>query len=111
MYYICPHCETACQSYPPLNFHIRGRHPDMEPVPKENIETMEEVPEGYNMVGKPKAEAAESTEGSAPAGVMSHNILTLTELPTEPVELFYTIMKVKGIPQLISAERQEQLMF
>ena len=98
MYYICPHCETACQSYPPLNFHIRGRHPDMEPVPKENIETMEEVPEGYNMVGKPKAEAAESTEGSAPAGVMSHNILTLTELPTEPVELFYTIMKVKGIP-------------
>ena len=55
---LCPECEVASVAWPALRWHFTASHKDT-PVPsREEIETVEEVPEGYRLIGQRKSKVS-----------------------------------------------------
>lgn len=86
--YVCELCETAFRNFFGFSGHWRAKHPDEERPTKTEVER-EEAPEGYT--------------GSL--SVKEKELKELDELPSDPPELFYTILRLKGIPE----EKAEKL--
>lgn len=110
-YYVCHHhkqaWETLKQLQGHINFHDKeifteGEVPDKEPY--------EEIPEGYTLTPKaykPKAKPAPvqevpsvTREPARPPAEVTPSVLDIEELPHEPIELFKTLLTLKGVQKV-----------
>lgn len=117
MYYICPEHNLAWESFPSLVFHYLGGHKDGSRPIKEEAEH-EELPEGVTLRVKPQREKPRDAQGDAqgerefpqereslpsPLGrTPQAEEYTLEELPTDPPELFYSLLRLKGVNEQTS---------
>lgn len=108
-YWICPSCETASLTWISLRWHFKGKHTG-EPIPdKEEVQVTEELPEGYRVVGQSKKGVAAPVVGKGEGGGKEELEITTPEiesLPREPIELFYTILRLKGVKETIAKRLQ-----
>jgi len=103
-YLICPYCETASVNWPGLNWHIRGGHRGMDIPPREDVEVVEELPEGYRVVGK-KKERAVRVEAQVPTEEPTEEEVTIPkELPEDFMERTRLSLNVHNFPERLKVQ-------
>lgn len=77
-YLLCPDCETASVTWPGLNWHVRGAH--LKVLKREEVQEVEEQPEGYRIVGRKKERLPKEMEE---VGEIERPVKEAAELPKE----------------------------
>lgn len=106
-YFLCSEHQLAARNWFGFSAHWRSKHAGIEPPPRESVES-EEVPEGYSLSAwqspakRRGSREPEAAEGEMPSGereyAESELPSTPEDLPTEPPELFETLLKLKSFP-------------
>ncbi len=105
-FFVCSQCNVAFPKYPSFVFHWDRKHKDIERPPREAIEA-QELPEGVELQLPPQkssrragpVESEEVLEKPSPQSKPQAEEFNIEELPREPVDLFYTLLKMKGISE------------
>jgi len=103
-YFICPYCQTASVNWPGLNWHIRSGHREMEIPSKEEVEVVDEVPEGYRVVGKRKERAAKVEAQVPTEEPIEEGVNIPKELPEDFMERTRLSLNVHNFPERLKVQ-------
>jgi len=103
-YFICPYCQTASVNWPGLNWHIRSGHREMEIPSKEEVEVVDELPEGYRVVGKRKERAVKAEAQVPTEEPIEEEIAIPKELPEDFMERTRLSLNVHNFPERLKVQ-------
>lgn len=109
-YWLCPSCETASVSWPALGWHFKGKHRGEEIPKKEEVQMVEELPDGYRVIGQRQSrkarqaagviEGIEQEEGAGP----EEEVVVPKELPDDFTERVKLSLNVHNFPGKLTSQ-------